>query len=708
LQVIAAAHESTVSTHLFDAHGRQVLASSYEGLIESGAISDGDMAQLRRGEMVISPILPSNTAIPDEHGRLRVGVPTMTVSAPVRDADKSLIAILTVRIDVLGMTALESHSDVRLAGAASLDVYMVNQAGVVLTPTAFEDELRDAGRIRHRTQLELSLTVPGTNQQTRAMRMCRRIAGGDPDAPWHDMQPYRDYRGVDVVGAWHPVRDTDWFVIAEVDHGELTAPMREVIFTTLLLTAVICAIVALIAAAVTRLLLKPIRQLITAADRLASGDLKARCAIQRDDELGQLGAAFDTMADTIERTLAEQHDEIMERRKAEAALRITETRYRTLFETAPHAILIGDGMQMIDCNQAALDMFGFDNLDEARQRGVVSMSPLCQPDGSTSSVAAAWIIAETYRTGSMQFEWTHCRKNGQTFPAEVTLHTIEIDGRQLIQAAVRDITQRRLEEDYERERAALAESCKAMEQVLGVVGHELRTPLAALRAIAELLIDHSGNVDQSTASMLEMMHGETLRMARFLDDVLEAARLNSGRARWNWQNLQLADVCRSAIGLVRSTHDNPDVAIACDLHPKNLTMHGDGDAIARLIVNLVNNAAKYTTQGSIDVAVKPRYTADGRMIELTVRDTGTGIEPDVAAKLGQAFALNSGMVGAESVRGTGLGLSICVGIAAAHGGKITVESQVGQGTTFTVTLCADLSEPMPVDTESRILTESAA
>jgi signal transduction histidine kinase len=155
-------------------------------------------------------------------------------------------------------------------------------------------------------------------------------------------------------------------------------------------------------------------------------------------------------------------------------------------------------------------------------------------------------------------------------------------------------------------------------------------------------------------------------------------------------------------------------------------MRGDADAVRRLVLNLAGNARKHTDAGTIHVAVRgfreggevsteltvpstetgepgsslgtqhsvlstPRTGRE--WVEITVRDTGRGIPPDIAARLGEAFALNAGVVGANHVQGTGLGLSICKAIVAAHGGTMRIESAPGAGTTVTARLRADLDGP---------------
>ena len=270
-----------------------------------------------------------------------------------------------------------------------------------------------------------------------------------------------------------------------------------------------------------------------------------------------------------------------------------------------------------------------------------------------------------------------------------------------IGVVVVEITERKRAEVEQREReyAAHREAVHAMENVLGIVGHELRTPLAGMRAISEfLLTDVQRHTDQSE-EFLRHLHAETIRMSETVNDLLEAARLNSGRARWRWNTVDLNAICHEAIDTVRPLVDPAAIDLGCRLHSDDLTIRGDADAIRRLVVNLLSNARKHTAGGRIEVDVSSEARDGHHWASISVRDTGSGIPPQILEQLGEAFALNSGVVGASHIDGTGLGLSICKRIAAAHGGQIRVHSTAGLGTCITVSLRADLPEPVNPDTK---------
>jgi PAS domain S-box-containing protein len=258
---------------------------------------------------------------------------------------------------------------------------------------------------------------------------------------------------------------------------------------------------------------------------------------------------------------------------------------------------------------------------------------------------------------------------------------------------VSDVTERKRAEALEGERAGLRQAVSAMEGVLGVVGHELRTPLAGLRAMSEFLLTDGGAQGAECEQMLSGINEEVVRMSETVNDLLEAARLNSGLAKWKWSRFELGPVCLEALDPIRPLVDEGAVRLECDVEG-GCAMLGDADAVRRLVINLVSNARRFTTAGSIRVAARSSGEGGQRWVEVSVTDTGPGIPPEIRDRLGEAFALNAGLVGPNHVSGTGLGLAICKGIALAHGGRLSVQSEVGKGTTVLARLRADLPAAM--------------
>lgn len=122
---------------------------------------------------------------------------------------------------------------------------------------------------------------------------------------------------------------------------------------------------------------------------------------------------------------------------------MSEERLRAIYECSNDAIMLLSEKGFIDCNPAALEMFGYESKEEFIRLHPADISPPIQPDGEESLPAAQERMQTAFRTGVNHFEWVHCRKNGEDFPAEVLFSAFEYGGRRVLQATVRDITQRK-------------------------------------------------------------------------------------------------------------------------------------------------------------------------------------------------------------------------------------------------------------------------
>jgi PAS domain S-box-containing protein len=295
---------------------------------------------------------------------------------------------------------------------------------------------------------------------------------------------------------------------------------------------------------------------------------------------------------------------------------------------------------------------------------------------------------------------------GRRFPAEIRAAPIIGEGALCtgVLLFINDITERKRAEaerikllSIEQERNHLREAVQAQERVLGIVGHELRTPLASVRAMAEFLLQEGAHETEELEEFLRSILDEVIKMAGTVNETLEVARMNSGKAQWNWSEFAVAEVCEQAVETVRPLVNQESVKLGVETTPPDLVMQGDPGAVRRLIVNLLSNAHKHTTDGSINLRAELLSRDNERWVQIQVCDSGAGIPRKIAAKLGEAFALNSGVVGESHVKGAGLGLAICKGIAAAHGGTVSIWTCPGKGTTVTVLMRPDLPEPAQID-----------
>jgi signal transduction histidine kinase len=210
------------------------------------------------------------------------------------------------------------------------------------------------------------------------------------------------------------------------------------------------------------------------------------------------------------------------------------------------------------------------------------------------------------------------------------------------------------------------------------VSHELRTPLTSIRMFSEMLSDPKEQAEAQRREYVEILKREAARLSALVERILESARLNRGREVFRFETRDLREVVGRAVESFRSLH--PDVPVAFDRPEAIIPVSVDGSSLEQVLHNLLDNAVKYTPRDPrIEVGLAVR---DGRA-RIDVRDYGTGIDPADLPGLFQEFRRGSHPLTLR-VPGTGLGLALVRRIAEAHGGKVSVESAPGKGSTFTV------------------------
>ena len=227
--------------------------------------------------------------------------------------------------------------------------------------------------------------------------------------------------------------------------------------------------------------------------------------------------------------------------------------------------------------------------------------------------------------------------------------------------------------------AALAQSDELKSALLAAVSHDLRTPLAAIKTSATSLLDDSVIWDdEARTDFLEAIDEETDRLTRMVSNLLDLSRIEGGALRPDreWYDLvELVDDVASRLRALSLRHP-----VRTEIEPGLPLVFIDYIKIAQVLINLGENAIKYTpAQTPITIGAYHR----GRSVEITVQDTGPGISPEQLPHLFEKFYRGTRTMG---VPGSGIGLAIAKGFVEAHGGTLTVESQVGAGTTFTMSL----------------------
>jgi two-component system phosphate regulon sensor histidine kinase PhoR len=225
------------------------------------------------------------------------------------------------------------------------------------------------------------------------------------------------------------------------------------------------------------------------------------------------------------------------------------------------------------------------------------------------------------------------------------------------------------------------------------VSHELKTPLSLIRMFGELIATGKHKGETSAREYGGIITRESERLAHLIDNVLDFARLERGKASYNFAEGRLDEVVERALDVCRYRLDKERMRLRTDIEDHLPPVRMDEDAMALVLINLVDNAVKYAGEGG-EVAVRLARVPGG--LALSVRDRGPGISVHEQQRIFERFyrATNARM---RNVRGSGIGLSLVKHIAEAHGGRVEVSSTIGQGATFTVFVpAAPLVTPGPL------------
>ena len=374
-------------------------------------------------------------------------------------------------------------------------------------------------------------------------------------------------------------------------------------------------------------------------------------------------------------------EDITERKQAEAAVEDSELRYRRLFETAQDAILILDAgtKKILDANPFIEDLLGYSQAEfvgkELWQLGLLR-------DVEESKAA----FRELQEQGYIRYENLPLEtKDGRKVEVEFVSNVYQVDHHEVIQCNIRDITERsRLERQTHEQAEALAELHQRKDEFLAMLSHELRNPLSAIfNALHVLRLQDTENpIQQKAKIIIERQVGQ---LAHLVDDLLEVSRVITGRIQLHQERLEMRGIVERAIESARSLIDRRKHELSVSLPAEPIWLQGDPTRLEQVVVNLLNNAAKYTDQGG---HIRLSAQQEGGEVVLRVRDTGIGVAPELLPRIFDLFTQADRTLD-RSQGGLGIGLSLVQKLVELHGGTVEAHSAgLGQGSEFIVRLPA--------------------
>ncbi len=220
------------------------------------------------------------------------------------------------------------------------------------------------------------------------------------------------------------------------------------------------------------------------------------------------------------------------------------------------------------------------------------------------------------------------------------------------------------------------------------VSHELRTPLASIQGYSETLLDGALHDPEINARFLAIIRQNAERLARLTSDLLTLSRIELRQTTFQFASYYLNTLLRNSIDSLQPLADRKNISLRLVPAPIEAEVFCDSEAVHQILSNLIDNAIKYTPEGgsvTLSGKVLPVITGQPELVEISVRDSGTGIPPDDVPRLFERF-YRVDKARSRAMGGTGLGLAIVKHLALAQGGNVRVESIINQGSTFYFTL----------------------
>ncbi len=514
-----------------------------------------------------------------------------------------------------------------------------------------------------------------------------------------------DYQGTSVVAAWRHLPRMGWGIVVKMDAEEAftsLAKMHVIGLTALGVTFLLAVMGALL---FNRRVVTPLKILNECAQEVAAGNLHYHVPSEGWNEIGQLASAFNVMTERL--NISYQHLEArvaertarLEEVNVELALKEEET--RSVVEHMVDCVVTTDERGvMLSVNPVMKKLFGY-TPEEAIGRNVSIFVP--EPDGSRHD----FYMQRYCETGhGQQYVGRHSsqgghivglgrevigsHKDGTLIPIYLAVSEYFVGDKRHFTGVMRDIREHvRIREDLEQARLEAEQADQAKSAFLAAMSHEIRTPMNGVIGMIDVLSQTSLSGYQK--EMTDLIRESAFSLLEIIEDILDFSKIEAGRLEIEQAPVSLVTVAERACGMLEHLAAIKEVELTLFIDPgvPNSVL-GDALRLRQLLVNLINNAIKFSSglprRGHVAVRVTlAESSGDSVVVSFQITDNGIGM--DEATRKGLFTPFSQG--DASTTRrfgGTGLGLTICDRLVTLMKGKITVESEPEKGSVFTLLL----------------------
>jgi PAS domain S-box-containing protein len=623
------------SIYVADVEGRQIARTGTEELEDVSKIWSFQVA--RGGDELVSDI----------YLKPATSEPMQTITLPIID-NKEVVGVLSADIN-FGIIML-SVMDIDVGGNGN--VVVVAEDGRVVAHTHMEQV----------PELDLS-----------KLAVVEAVLAGEGGT----MRGYTDELGRQVFGAYMPIEELGWGVVIQRPLADIAAEVGQLRTTILWAMVAGMFLAVLVGGLMSRQITKPIRQLASASERVAQGDLSTPVDVKSSSEVGVLANSFNQMMvslrksrDELQQWGEELEAEISERKQAEEALREAEEKYKKLVEATSDMIWESDEMGTFTFVSSRIkNILGYKVDEVVGKKRTLDFAP----EEEKRKWLGRFKEVNAKREPFSGFEITHLHKNGN-------LILLETSGIPFFDSAGnfkgfiginKDITERKKMQ----EQLVIADRLASVGELASGIAHELNNPLTGVIGFAQIALDK--DIPDDIKKDIQVVYSEAQRAAQVVKNLLTFARKHPPAKQLMSINIIIEKVLE-----IRAYEQRVNnIQVNTHFAPELPEVMADYFQLQQVFLNIVINAEYFM----IEAHNGGNLTITTEMAEDTIRasfaDDGPGIAEENLGHLFDPFFTTK-----EVGSGTGLGLSICHGIVAEHGGRIYAESEPGKGATFIVEL----------------------